>query len=91
MTSTISAPIHQLQLSPGSSVKIADLNWSRYQALLADFGDHRAVRLTYSEGVLEIRVPSKQHALINRLLERIITTVTEELDLSIVSLGLVKE
>ncbi|MGB7413839.1 MAG: Uma2 family endonuclease [Thermosynechococcaceae cyanobacterium] len=87
MASTILAPIHQLQLAPGSSVKIADLNWSGYQALLTDFGDHRAVRLTYSEGVLEIRMPSKQHELINRLIERIITTLTEELDLSVVSLG----
>jgi Uma2 family endonuclease len=87
MAGTISAPIHQLQLSPGSSVKIVDLSWSRYQALLQDFGDHRAVRLTYSQGVLEIRMPSQQHELINRLFERIITTLTEELDLSVVSLG----
>lgn len=63
------------------------VSWQTYQALLADMGEHRAARLAYDRGILEIKMPSKLHELINRLLERIITTLTEELGMSILSLG----
>ena len=68
-------------------VVLRNVSWSTYQALVADMGDHRAARLAYLCGTLEIKMPSKLHELINRLLERIITTLTEELGLEIVPLG----
>lgn len=60
-------------------VVLHNVSWQTYQALLADMGEHRATRLAYDRGILEIKMPSKLHELINRLLERIITTLTEEL------------
>ena len=68
-------------------VVLRNVSWSTYQALLADMGEHRVAQLTYHCGTLEIKMPSKLHELINRLLARIITTLTEELDLDIVPLG----
>jgi Uma2 family endonuclease len=50
-------------------------------------GEHRSTRLAYDRGTLEIKLPSKLHELINRLLERIITTLTEELGMNVLSLG----
>jgi Uma2 family endonuclease len=73
--------------SEQSIVLLQPVTWQTYQALLSDLGDHRAARLSYDRGTLEIKMPSKLHELINRLLERIITTLTEELDLNVVSLG----
>lgn len=64
-----------------------NVTWRTYQALLADIGEHRSARLAYDRGTLEIKMPSKLHELINRLLERIITTLTEELGMNILSLG----
>lgn len=78
--------LKQITLSPGSSISVS-LGWSEYQALLRDLGDNRAVRVTYIQDVLEIRMPSKLHELVNRLLERIIVTLTEELGMSVVALG----
>lgn len=68
-------------------VVLHNVSWQTYQALLADMGEHRAARLAYNRGILEIKMPSKLHELINRLLERIITTLTEELGMSVLSLG----
>ena len=68
-------------------VVLRNVSWPTYQALVADMGDHRAARLTYDCGTLEIKTPSKLHELINRLLARIITTLTEEWGLEIVPLG----
>lgn len=68
-------------------VVLHNVSWQTYQALLADMGEHRAARLAYNHGTLEIKMPSKLHELINRLLERIITTLTEELGMSVLPLG----
>ncbi|MEM6425776.1 MAG: Uma2 family endonuclease [Cyanobacteria bacterium P01_D01_bin.128] len=87
MTVTLATPLSQLVLSPGSAVTVAGLTWQHYQLLLAEFGDNRASRLTYNTGMLEIRMPSKLHEIINRLLSRIIFTLAEELALDIVDMG----
>jgi Uma2 family endonuclease len=86
VTSPSNAPLPQ----DGSSlpfVTLRPITWPTYQALLADLGEHRAARLAYNRGTLEIKMPSKLHEMINRLLERIITALTEELGLSVLSLG----
>ena len=48
---------------------------------------HRAARLAYDCGVLEIIMPSDLHEVLNRLLDRMITALTEELDLKIKAYG----
>lgn len=68
-------------------VVLQNVTWQTYQALLADMGEHRSARLSYDRGTLEIKMPSKLHELINRLLERIVTTLTEELGMNVLSLG----
>jgi Uma2 family endonuclease len=69
------------------NIVLPNVSWQTYKALLADMGDHRATRLTYNCGVLQIKMPSKLHEIINRLLARIVTTITEELDLNVVDMG----
>jgi Uma2 family endonuclease len=86
MATGLASPLSQIQLSPGSSMRVA-LTWVEYQTLLQEWGDNRAVRVTYAQGWVEIRMPSKLHELVNRLLERIIVTLTEELGMSVISLG----
>lgn len=68
-------------------VVLNNVSWQTYQSLLADMGEQRVARFAYEQGILEIKMPSKLHELINRLLERIITTLTEELGMSVLSLG----
>jgi Uma2 family endonuclease len=71
----------------GQRVVLHNISWQTYQAMLADMGDHRASRLAYDLGVLEITMPSDLHEFIKRLLERIMTTLTEELNLKVRSVG----
>jgi Uma2 family endonuclease len=86
MATLLASPLSKIQLSPNSSMRVA-LTWVEYQTLLQELGDNRAVRLTYAQGWVEIRMPSKLHELVNRLLERIIVTLTEELGMSVIALG----
>ena len=69
------------------TVVLKGVSWQTYQALLADLGDHRATRLAYDRGILEIIMPSRLHEIINCLLKRIVTALTEELNLSIKGYG----
>ena len=69
------------------TIVLPNISWPTYQAMLADMGDHRATRVTYNRGVLIVKMPSKLHEIINRLLARIVKTLTEELDLEVVDIG----
>jgi Uma2 family endonuclease len=82
--------LHMEGFFPGNvtqQIVLQPVTWRTYQALLADMGEHRAARLTYDQGVLTIKMPSKLHEVINRLLERIVNVVTEELGMSVLAFG----
>jgi Uma2 family endonuclease len=68
-------------------IVLQNVTWHTYQALLVEMGDQRASRLTYDQGMLEIKMPSQLHEIINRLLERIVNVLTEELGMSVMALG----
>ena len=69
------------------TIVLSNISWPTYQAMLADMGDHRATRIAYDRGILTCKMPSKLHEIINRLLARIVKTLTEELDLEVVDVG----
>jgi len=50
-------------------------------------GEHRAAHVAYNQGTLTLKMPSKLHEIINRLLARIVKTLTEELGLEVVDVG----
>ena len=79
--------VDDLQGKVTQKVVLENVTWQTYRSLLADLGNHRASRLTYDEGTLEIKMPSKLHEIINRLLALIITVLVEELKLSLKSYG----
>ncbi len=83
----LATPINQIELMPGSAIRLTDITWESYLALLQDLMDNRASRIAYSEGVLELRMPSQLHEVINRVLAAIIHTLAEELGLDFNDLG----
>ena len=69
------------------AVLLEGISWQTYKNLLDDMGNHRAVRVAYNQGVLAIKMPSKLHEIINRLLARIVDILTEEFGLEVVNVG----
>lgn len=69
------------------TIRLFNISWKTYKSILSDMGDHRSTRIAYEKGTLTIKMPSKLHEIVNRLLARIVTTLTEELDLEVVSIG----
>ncbi len=69
------------------TIRLFNISWQTYKSILSDMGDHRSTRIAYEEGTLTIKMPSKLHEIVNRLLARIVTTLTEELGLEVISIG----
>ena len=62
-------------------VVLSNISWPTYESLLAEAGDKRSSRFLYSQGVLEIIMPSDLHETINCLLKQFVTTLSDELKL----------
>jgi Uma2 family endonuclease len=71
MTAVLATPISQIELIPGSAIRISGLTWEGYVALLQELGDARLTRIAYENGMLEIRMPGQPHESVNRVLATI--------------------
>jgi Uma2 family endonuclease len=76
--STVSLPT-----SLDGRVLLYGVAWDEYTRLLRAFAERPSVRLTYDRGVLEIMTPLFRHDHPARFIGRMITALTEELDLPI--------
>lgn len=78
MSAAIATPISQIELTPGSAIRISGVTWEGYIALLQELGDDHSSRVAYESGVLEIRMPDQPHEAANRVLATIALTLAEE-------------
>ncbi len=62
MTPTfVTKPISKIELTPGSKIKISDVNWQEFEGVLEELGEGRTVRMAYHQGTLEIMAPLPEH------------------------------
>ncbi len=81
MTSlSVSKPISQLQLAPGSKVTIPEVSWAEFEAILQELGERRAARIAYSLNRLEIMVPLPEHELPTDLISDIVKLLLRTTD-----------
>jgi Uma2 family endonuclease len=77
---TTTAPISQRVVLP-------NISWETFEIMLAEMGDNRITRVAYDQGTLEIMTPLMPHEHNKRLIEKLIDTLAEELNLNIKSIG----
>jgi Uma2 family endonuclease len=53
--------LRQLRIQPGQQLLLKDISWQQLEGILAELGEHRVARLSYSDGFLEIMVPLPEH------------------------------
>jgi Uma2 family endonuclease len=78
---TVSIRLHQLLLPPGQSVLLKDITWFQFEEILDELGEHRASRLAYDQGTLEIMVPLPEHEYFKRAIGNLIQDLVEELEI----------
>ncbi|WP_224410543.1 Uma2 family endonuclease [Oscillatoria salina] len=88
MTTTSTAnPSQNAYPKVGAAIALQGVSWQTYQMLLSDVGENRAWRITYDQGVLELRMPLPQHEEPKRLIESFIEAIVDELEIELRSLG----
>ncbi len=74
-------------LRPGAVYRDDHVTWEEYEQLLEDLGPSYSVRIFYDQGRMEIMSPLPAHEKPVKVLHRLITAISDELDIDIESLG----
>lgn len=78
---------NQIIISPGHTLLLKDINWLTFEQLLDELGEHRASRLSYSQGWLEIMVPLAEHEDGKEIIGDLIKIILEEMKIEFRALG----
>lgn len=62
-------------------VLLKNISWQLFERLLQEMGEQRSTRLAYHKGILELMTPLWEHENRNRLIERLVIALLEELNL----------
>lgn len=84
--STAAPPLSPPAPRGSESVLLHGVSWELYERLLTEINNHR-LRHSYSDGTLEIMVISYGHERPKVIITRFIETLTEELDIPLISAG----
>jgi Uma2 family endonuclease len=79
--------LKQLTVPPGQKVLLQDVSWQEFEQILADLGEHRAARIAYDRGRLEIMTPLPEHEANKVLVSNLVEALLEELEIDFWCLG----
>ncbi len=83
----IQLQLRQLDVPPGHRVLLHEVSWQEFEAILDELGEHRATRLAYFKGTLEIVAPLPKHEQVKVVISYLLTTLLDELDMDWEPLG----
>jgi Uma2 family endonuclease len=72
---------------PGHQVLLQDVSWLELEQILEELGEHRAARISYSSGVLEIMTPLPEHEDDKVIISDFVKILLEELGQEFRNLG----
>jgi Uma2 family endonuclease len=79
--------LKQINIPPGHRVLLQNVSWSEFERILEELGEHRAARIAYDNGVLEIMTPLPEHERNKEQISDFVKALLEECDLEFCSLG----
>ena len=79
--------LNQLIVPVGHQLLIKNISWSGYKNILAELGENRSSRISYSQGMLEIMAPLPEHEVAKVIIGDLVKALLEELDIEFWSLG----
>lgn len=77
----VTLQLRQLDIPLGQRLLLHDVSWPEFEAILAELGEHRAARLAYSQGSLEMRMPLPEHEVNKELIGDMVKILLEELEI----------
>ena len=79
--------LKRITVPPGQRVLLSDVSWQEFEAILDELGEHRASRVAYDNGTLEIMTPLPEHETNKELVSDLVKALLEELDIEFFTLG----
>lgn len=79
--------LRQLKVQPGNQLLLEDVSWQQFETILTELGEHRAARLSYSNGRLEIMVPLPEHEKAKEIIGDMVKILLSERGINYESLG----
>jgi len=79
--------LRQLKIQPGQQLLVEDVNWQQFESILAELGERRASRLSYSNGRLEIMVPLPEHEKAKEIIGDMVKILLEARQIAFETLG----
>lgn len=79
--------LRQLSIQPGQQLLVEDVNWQQLESILAELGESRASRISYSNGLLEIMVPLPEHEKAKEIIGDMVKLLLEARQIAFESLG----
>ncbi len=83
----VQVSLQQIQVLPGERVRLQSIDWSTFESILTDLGEHRSSRIAYFHGTLEIRKPLPEHEFVKEMISDLTKAILEELDIDFWPLG----
>ncbi|WP_066376192.1 Uma2 family endonuclease [Anabaena sp. CA = ATCC 33047] len=77
----------RIYVPPGQKVLLRDVSWEELEAILEELGEHRAARIAYDRGILEIMSPLPEHEYGKEIISDLVKALLEELDIEFRCLG----
>jgi Uma2 family endonuclease len=83
----VTLELRQLDIPPGHRVLLHQVSWQEFESILAELGEHRSTRLSYSQGTLEIVAPLPEHEKAKVTIADLLKVLLDEFDMNWESLG----
>jgi Uma2 family endonuclease len=77
----------RIDVPPGQRVLLRDVTWEEFETILEELGEHRAARIAYNQGILEITKPLLEHEYDKEIISDLVKALLEELDIEFRCLG----
>ncbi|WP_082172564.1 Uma2 family endonuclease [Limnoraphis robusta] len=79
--------LKRIDVPPGHKVLLTDVSWLEFETILEELGEHRAARIAYDRGTLEIMTPLPEHEVDKVFIGDFIKALLEEMDIEFYPLG----
>lgn len=79
--------LRQLRIQPGQQLLLEEVSWQQFENILTELGEHRAARLSYSNGRLEIMLPLPEHEKAKEMIGDMVKILLEARQIAFESLG----
>lgn len=79
--------LKRIHVPPGQRVLLENVTWKELETIIAELGEHRAARIAYDRGILEIISPLAEHQFDKEIISDLVKALLEELNIEFRCLG----